>query len=80
MALDSPHKIYKEVAEKLVAKLLDNLTKTTKKDESPDLHWKMEKAILEALKWAHRQGDAQAKEKYLSILKDFDSRNGTPNN
>lgn len=74
------NELYRSVAKKLTEKLLDNIVKTIERGKSPDLYWKLEKSIFETLKWAHKQGDLEAKEKYLEILKDFEDQDGTPSN
>ena len=72
--------LYKKASKKVVNKLIDDLARLLKEGDVPDLYWKLEKAIFEALKWAHKQGDEEAKTKYLQLLKDFESKDGTSNN
>jgi hypothetical protein len=72
--------IYKEIAKKLTTKLIDNLAKTIQQGQLPDLYWKLETSILEALKYADSQGALRAKEQCKRVLDEFNADDGTSQN
>jgi hypothetical protein len=71
---------YRELSTKLTVKLIDNIVKTLTTGECPDLYWKLEKTILEALKYADTKGALRAKKELEGLIKDFDSQDGSTQN
>lgn len=73
-------KLYKDVAEKLINKTMENLDTLVREGRSPDLYWKPTKAITEALLWAHRQGFKEGQRSMQDVIEKFDSEDGSSQN
>lgn len=68
---------YREIAQDIVRKLILSVTSTIEQKKMPDLYWKLEQAIVDALKEADRNGVNRTTEKMAVIMKEFDTENGT---
>lgn len=68
---------YREIAQDIVRKLILSVTSTIEQKKMPDLYWKLEQAIVDALKEADRNGVNRTTEKMAVIMKEFDLDNGT---
>lgn len=71
---------YKKIAQAIVKKETENLNKTIAKGQCPDLSWKLEEAIVDALIYVAKVTTENMKEQVKAIIDDFDSNDGTSNN
>jgi len=69
---DNPAHIYRDIAKKIVAKLKENLVMTLEHGKSPDLYWKLEQAIVDAMRYADQTGGERVRLQMQELLKDFD--------
>lgn len=74
---DNPAHLYREVAKKIVAKLKITLVETLEQGKMPDLYWKLEQAIVDAMRHADTMGSDRAREQFTELLKEFDENDGT---
>ena len=74
---ENPALIYRDIARKIAAKVKENVGSTIEHGKSPDLHWKLEQAIVDALRYADQQGAERMRAQYENIMKDFDDKDGT---
>jgi hypothetical protein len=74
---ENPAHIYRDITKKITAKLRENLAATLDAGKSPDLYWKLEHAIMEAMKFADALGVSRTMARLESIIADFDN-NDTP--
>lgn len=74
---DSPAHIYRDIAKKITAKMKDNLVTTLELGKSPDLYWKLEQAIVEAMRYADQCGAERMKVHFETIVEDFEDNDGT---
>ena len=77
---ENPAHIYRDVAKKIVAKLKQNLVETLETGKAPDLYWKLEQAIVDAMKYADGQGCDRTREQMQVIISDFEDNDGTSQN
>lgn len=77
---DNPAHLYRDVAKKIVAKLKQNLVETIETGKAPDLYWKLEQAIVEAMKVADSCGSERTREQMQAVIRDFETDDGTTHN
>lgn len=77
---DNPAHAYRDLAKKIVAKLKQNLVETIETGKAPDLYWKLEQAIVEAMKFADGCGSDRTREQMQVIIQDFEDDDGTSQN
>jgi len=53
---ENPAHAYRDLARKIVAKMKQNLVETLETGKAPDLYWKLEQAIVDAMKFADSCG------------------------
>lgn len=73
---DNPAHVYRDIAKKIVAKLRENLTLMVEQGKAPDLYWKPEQAIIEAMRYADQCGAERMKEHFENMMADFDNQDG----
>ena len=71
---------YKKIAKVIVQKERDNLVKTIETGQTPDLYWKLELAIIDALKYVAKNTELKVKNEIFNIIQDFDKNDGPTNN
>ena len=71
---------YKKIARTIVKQQTENLVKTMQTGQCADLHWKLENAIVDALKYVAKNTEKQVKMELFNIIQDFDSNDGPTNN
>ncbi len=71
---------YQKVARTIVRKEAENIVKTINKGYTPDLHWKLEIAIINALRDVVSITEENIKQEIFDIIKEFDKNGGTTNN
>lgn len=71
---------YQKIAREIVKRETENLVKTITKGQCPDLHWKLEIAIADALKYVANLVEKETKMAIFEIIKDFDNNDGPTNN
>lgn len=71
---------YQKIARAIVKKEAENIAKTIEKGQCPDLHWKLEAAIVDALKYVANIVEKETKMEFFDIIKDFDNNDGPTNN
>lgn len=69
--------VYREIAKRIVAKAKETLFMTLEQGKTPDLHWKLEQAIIEALRYADQKGAERMKTHFEGIVQDFEDNDGT---
>lgn len=73
----NPAHDYRKIAKTIVEKFKDNLLKTIETGQAPDLYWKLEQAIADALKYVDMRTDKRVRAEVEQIIKEFDRDNGT---
>lgn len=73
----NPAVLYRDIAKKITAKVKDNLVATLEHGKTPDLYWKLEQAIVDALRYADQFGAERMKTHFERIVKDFEEGDGT---
>lgn len=71
---------YKKIARTIAEKFKENLNKTITPGQAPDLYWKLEDAIVEALKYVDKKTAQRIRSEINELIKDFDEQNGTSSN
>lgn len=79
MSDNSFSKHYRTRAQGIVKRLTDNVSKTVKKGEVPDLYFDLETEIVRALEEAHNFGAQVEADRIQEIIKDFDEDDGGTN-
>lgn len=74
---DNPAHLYREVAKKIVAQVKRQILDTLEMGRGPDMYWKLEQAIVDAMRAADGIGAERATAQMTEILKDFEADDGT---
>ena len=71
---------YRKIARTIVKKHQDNIQKTIEKGQCPDLHWSLESAIEDALKYVAKRTRDNVEANVFELIKKFDEEKGPTNN
>lgn len=71
---------YKKIAKTIVEKLQETIRQTISSGTSPDLYWKLEKAIEDALKYVAHNTEQRVRKNITGIIKEFDDDDGPTHN
>ena len=77
---DNPAHLYREVAKKIVIKLKSTLVDTIEQGKTPDLYWKLEQAIVDAMRYADTQGCERTRVQMQHLMSEFEENDGTSQN
>lgn len=77
---DNPAHAYRELAKKIVSKTKANLIDALELGRTPDLYWKLEQAIVDAMRYADHCGSERTRQQMEDILIDFEDEDGTSQN
>lgn len=76
----NPAILYREIAKKIVTKLKDNLIQVIELGKSPDLYWKLEQNIVEALRFADSNATHRTLSHLTDVITDFEDDDGKSSN
>ncbi len=71
---------YRKIAKALVKKEAENIVKTITSGQSPNLHWDLEVAIVDALKYVAKTVEQETKLDFFDYIKEFDKNDGNTTN
>ncbi len=75
--MDNPALEYREIAKKIVAKLKVTMVEMIEQGKMPDLYWKLEQAIVDAMRHADTLGCDRTRQQMQAILTEFEDDDGT---
>lgn len=73
----TPTQMYREVARAIVGKLKENLIETLEQGRMADPYWKLESAIIEAMRLADSTATNRTMAHLATIITDFEDNDGT---
>lgn len=68
---------YRELAKAIVAKLKVSIAETIDQGKMADPYWKLEQAIVDAMRIGDTEGSERTREQMLELLKEFDENDGS---
>ena len=77
---ENPVHHYREVAKAIVTKLKSTMVETLETGKMADPYWKLEQAIVDAMKHADEIGSERTQQKMTAVLSEFNDENGTSSN
>ena len=74
---DNPAHVYRAHAKQIVAKVKQNFVEMLEHGKSPDLYWKLEQAIVDAMRNADANGSERTRRHLVELMTEFDEDNGS---
>lgn len=77
---DNPAHLYRTAAKRIIAKFKETMVDLLDQGRTPDLYWKMEQAIVDAMKVADQMGCDRTRTQLMDIMKEFEGNDGSSSN
>jgi hypothetical protein len=77
---DNPAFLYRQTAQAIVEKVKANLTQALVKGASDDPYWRLEQAIVDAMRHADGIGAERVRQEFMVKIKEFEEEDGTTKN
>lgn len=76
----NPAHLYREMAKAIVEKVKANLIQALQKGMPDDPYWKLEQAIVDAMRHADGMGGDRVREEFMVKIREFEEEDGTTKN
>jgi glutaredoxin-related protein len=76
----NPAHLYREMAKAIVEKVKANQIQALIKGMPDDPYWRLEQAIVDAMRHADGMGAERVREEFMVKIKDFEEEDGTTKN
>lgn len=75
--MDNPAHLYRAVAKQIVLKLKQSMADNLEQGRMADPHWKLEQAIVDAMREADVMGCERTRQQFTDLMSDFEDDDGT---